>query len=365
MTVTLSDDDPRGVNRVNDDRITLQKAESVSDRIKSPFFRATASNVALIVTMKRKYKSLGAMVIILVLATSVNLHSLHFHSGDEEALLELDHPSSPFKTQTFLFDSSSQSLRGVNIKDLNAKWNSKSAYDDLLKLSGGSSSAVHPNQALLLQQQDSYNATNTNNRVILLWHAVPKTAGTTVRKAIFKHIAKTCPNSGEAATQQGAFRDVDSLHQLMTDCHDTHDYGLGGRMTFRPLSPDSNVSVIHTLAFRPYKEWALSALNQIVKVGGSEQCDIVRGLLKSCQDYRELSFNQYTKSQLKRIRRYSLSPGRDIVILYNYRDTDLFHSQIRTLLQLPPLKLEAFNTNRTNEKCPDDVLESFYNCHEL
>jgi hypothetical protein len=316
--------------------------------------------------MKRKNKSLGAMVIILVLVTSVNLQSLHFVSSDtrKEALLDLVRPSFPFKTQIFLFDSSSQSLRGVNIKDLNEKWKRKSAYEDLLKLSVARSSAMHPKQALLLQQQEDNNVTNTNNRVVLLWHAVPKTAGTTVRRAIFTHIASTCPNSGEAATQQGAFRHVDSLHRLMTDCHATHDFGLGGRMTFRPLSPDSNVSVIHTLAFRPYKEWALSALNQIVKVGGSQQCDIVRGLLENCQDYKELSFYQYTKSQLKRIRRYSLS-DRDIVILYDYRDTDLFHSQIRTQLQLPALKLEAYNTNRTKEKCPDDVLESFYNCHEL
>lgn len=308
----------------------------------------------------KQYKALAAMVVVLALLLSFNLYSLHVHMGADEGLLDDSTPSTSFKTQIYLFDASTLSLHGVKINKLNSEWKSQSDYEDLMRLSRATD-AMHPKQALLLQQQ---NATSTNSRVVMLWHAVPKTAGTTVRRAIFKHIANTCPSSGEAATQQGAFRDVKSLHRLMAECHETHDYGLGGRMTFRALNADSNVMVIHTIAFRPYEDWARSALNQIVKVGGSKQCDIVRERLVDCEDYRELSFYQYSKSQLKRIWRQSLS-GRDIVVLYNYRDTDLFHKKIRSQLQLPPLKLETYNTNRTTEKCPDDVLETFYKCHEL
>lgn len=310
----------------------------------------------------KRHTSLATMVVVVVLLLSYNLYSLHVHidADEHEAFLDDSAPTSPLKTQIYLFDSSTLSLRGVKIKDLNKEWTKKSNYEDLLRLAPASN-ALHPKQALVQQQ----NAASTNTRVVMLWHAVPKTAGTTVRKAIFKHIATTCPNSGEAATQQGAFRDVKSLHRLIaSDCHKTHDYGLGGRMTFKALNDDSNIAVVHTIAFRPYEDWTRSALNQVVKAGGLEQCDIVRERLEKCEDYRELSFYQYTKMQLKRIWQHSLS-DRDIVVVYNYRDTDLFHREIRSQLQLPLLKLEIYNTNRTTEMCPNDVLNRFYKCHEL
>lgn len=307
----------------------------------------------------RRQKILFTLITAFLLLLWCNLYFLHkLHDSDAALLLEASSPSQ--KTQIYLFDSSTLSLRGVNMRELNHHWKSKSTYGDLLSLSPGTD-ALNPRRAIQQQQNAT---TNNRNRVIILWHAVPKTAGTTVRKAIFKHIAETCPSSGEAATQQGAFRDVSSLHQLMTECVETHDYGLGGRMTFRQLEESNNVVVIHTLAFRSYEEWAQSALNQIVKVFGMEQCNTVREHLSDCEDYRELSFYQYTKTQLKRIRRQSLSE-KDIVILYNYKDTDLFHSTIRNQLELPSLKLESYNTNRTTEKCPDNVLEMFYKCHEL
>jgi len=312
----------------------------------------------------RKHKQVVALVGLLVLLLLCNLYSLHNHIDNDGGALVLSEasPPTPFKTQVFLFDSSSLSLRGVKMKHLVKQWGSSSTYDDLLRLS--SPARMNPEQALLAQQHKSAAATNNNMRVITIWHAVPKTAGTTVRKAIFKHIANTCPTSGRAATQQGAFRDVSSLHRLISNCPNTHDYGLGGRMTFRAVDESNTIAVVHTLAFRSYKEWARSALNQIVKVSGIEHCDTVRERLSNCEDYRELSFYQYTKTQLKRIRRQSLS-GNDIVVLYDYRDTNLFHSTIRKQLGLPPLKLETYNTNRTTDRCPDDVLDMFYNCHEL
>lgn len=88
----------------------------------------------------------------------------------------------------------------------------------------------------------------------------------------------------------------------------------------------------------------------------------MRERLSDCQDYRELSYYQYTKMQLKRIRRQSLS-SRDIVVIYDYKDTD--DARIRGQVDLPTLKLEAYNTNRTSENCPDDVLDMFYKCHDL
>ena len=309
------------------------------------------------VSLCRRHKALISLVSILVLLLSCNLFYLHQHTS-YDALLWTIKDEPPVKTQIFLFDSSSLLLRGVRMNDLNRQWIENSTYGDLLRLSQ-STVGVHPKQAMSRQQQ---NATS-DNRVVMLWHAVPKTAGTTVRRAIFKHMDDTCPNAGEAATQQGAFRSVATLHQLITNCINTSDFGLGGRMTFRPLENNDGIIIVHTLAFRNYEEWANSALNQIVKVFGVQHCKTVREYLRECEDYRELSFYQYTKTQLKRIRK-SLSK-QNIVIVYNYRDTDLFHSTIRSQLDMPPLKLETYNTNRTTEKCPDDVLEMFYNCHEL
>jgi len=307
----------------------------------------------------QRHKTLATLVAILLVLLSCNLYYLHHTLILDGAALEELSPQT-LTTQVFLFDSSSSSLKAVEMRDLNQHWTSKSNYDDLLKLSH-----FNPVRPKLALQRQQHNITaNNNNRVVMLWHAVPKTAGTTVRKAIFKHISQTCPSSGEAATQQGAFRDVPALRQLIVECPDTHDFGLGGRMTFRPLKDSQNLVIVHTLAFRPYQEWASSALNQIVKVGGMEHCDTVREHLSECEDYRELSFYQYTKTQLKRIRQQSLSQ-KDLVVVYNYKDTDLFHSTIRSQLDLPSLKLEMYNTNRTTEKCPDDVLEQFYNCHEL
>lgn len=296
---------------------------------------------------------LSTILVILVIAfvslLFCNLVSVHRHILLNENVDEAKIRAK--QTQVYLFDPASSSLSGINMWELRQQWTRHSDFDVLLRLAPADAD-LHPKQAL---------PATDDNRALILWHAVPKTAGTTVRKAIFKHIADTCPPSGMAATQQGAFRHVPTLHEIMRDCVHTHYYGLGGRITFQPLK---NTTIIHTIAFRPYEDWARSALNQIVKTSGIEHCQIVRDHLSECDDYRELSFYQYTKTQLERILRYSLSK-RDIVVIYNYKDTDLFHSTLGTQLELPPLKLEVYNTNRTTLECPNDVLDRFFRCHDL
>lgn len=224
----------------------------------------------------RQHKTLASLITTLVILLLCNLwFSVHQHMviRDDPAPVFGEFATPSLETQVYLFDSSSLLLRGVKMKDLNHQWTTQSEYSDLLKLSKDTpgATALHPKRALSRRKTT---ANDNNNRVVMLWHAVPKTAGTTVQKAIFKHIAETCSNAGEAATQQGAFRDVAWLQKIMTSCTNTHDYGLGGRMTFEPLKYTDNVTILHTIAFRPYKEWARSALNQIVKVSGLEGCKV-------------------------------------------------------------------------------------------
>ena len=280
--------------------------------------------------------------------------NLMFHDKGASVLNE----SSPTDSHIFLFDASTKSLRSVDMEDLSQYWKSNTTYGDLLKLS--SPTNIRPRQALRLQGPRR-NATNT--RTIILSHAVPKTAGTTVRAAIFKHIRDTCPSAGDAANQSGAFSSISTMQSLMINCTTTTNYALAGHLTF-PAINDDDLTFVHTVAFRNYEEWSRSALNQIVKWGGLDKCNVVRDHLSKCDDYRELSHHQYSKVQLERIHRQSLSRN-DIVIVYDYKDTTLFQSQVRAQLKLPPLSLKNHNTQHSDEMCHPEVLEMFYKCHEL
>ena len=266
---------------------------------------------------------------------------------------------SPQNRQLFLFDPSmSSSLKGATMDSIGPQWSDATNYSDLLSLS--SKWRIHPKEALCDQAPN-----NIASRTILLSHAVPKTGGTTVRSATFRQIRETCPSAGAAADQKGAFSHVDLMKALMKNCSSTDSYVLAGDKTFPALDDDSNIAIVHTVAFRNYKEWSKSALNQIIKRGGLNRCQAVRDALsKNCQPLEELNHNQYSKVQLERILKHSLSL-KDIVIMYDYKDTTKFQTQIRSQLGLKQLLLKNHNEGRSSETCSPDVLEMFYKCHEI
>lgn len=259
--------------------------------------------------------------------------------------------SSVKEERVFLFDASTSSLKPVNVQTLLSAWKSDTLYHDLLPL------ATDKNFPSTISGKNV-------SRTVILSHAVPKTGGTTVRAAIFHHINTTCPSAGEAAFQQGAFGHINVMKELIQNCTSTQNFVLAGHLTLPPIN-HRDLVIIHTVAFRNYVEWSKSAMNQIVKKGGSSECAKVQNLLSSsCEAYRELDFSQYSKTQLRRIYEKSLSHS-DIIIMYDYKNTSSFQSKLRSQLSLQPLILKNHNTARSDETCHPNVLELFYKCHEF
>jgi FkbM family methyltransferase len=271
---------------------------------------------------------------------------------ESEMESEMDAPVKEEKV--FLFDASNSSLKLVNIRKLLSSWKSNTLYHDLLPLASGKS--IPANQAIS-------GKSSNNGRTVILSHAVPKTAGTTVRAATFRHINRTCPSAGKAASQEGAFGHINIMKELIQNCTSTQNYALAGHLTLPPIN-DKDLTIIHTVAFRNYVQWSKSAMNQIVKKGGMSECEKLQNLLTNCKAYRELDFSQYSKTQLERIYDKSLSHS-DILIMYDYKDTNVFQSTIRSQLSLQPLVLKSHNIAKSDETCPLNVLELFHKCHDL
>jgi hypothetical protein len=137
-------------------------------------------------------------------------------------------------------------------------------------------------------------------RLVMLSHAIPKTAGTTVRNSIFKVIKGKCRGkySHLKATHFGpGFENAEDLQQLLVNCSSQQTFAVNRPHQFKPLPNDI---YIHVVPFRPYNEWSRSAMNQVVKwnylkhkkTGNKDKLDaeicsfLQDKLSSSCEGYR-------------------------------------------------------------------------------
>jgi hypothetical protein len=124
---------------------------------------------------------------------------------------------------------------------------------------------------------------------------------------------------------------------------------------------------VHLIPFRNFNDWAESAFGQIAK-WKVESCTrkLIPRLRSYCQGFHELDFDRYSKNALQQmLHRNRARPGtRHHVILYDYKDTTFFHTEIRTQLDMAPLVLEDKNTAHVDSSCPREGLELFHKCFD-
>lgn len=239
---------------------------------------------------------------------------------------------------------------------MNRKWVERTTYSETQELSWEIEPAILPDADQCLP-----------SRKLVLLHAVPKTTGITTRRAIFNHINKTCPSAGHAGTQSGAFSHVSDLSNLVSKCSDTTYFGLGGRQKFiREIHiPDlPNIQIYHLIAFRQFRSYAESAINQIVKTNGIDHCPLIMSRLDNrCESLAELSFEQYSKNKLKSLMD---SKPDDIILLYNYEDTDVFFKKLAEHFSVEELLFSEgrLNTEHSIATCNSTVLNLFFSCFE-
>ena len=268
---------------------------------------------------------------------------------------QIETPHEKLNKLAFFYGSSNE-FHYVDWNILNRKWVKSTTYSEIQEMS-------QETEPVILSDTDQF----LSARKLMLWHAVPKTGGTTTRKAIFNHINTTCPSAGHAGTQAGAFSHVSDLSDLVSGCTDTTYFGLGGRQKFvreQHLPGLPRTKIYHLVAFREFQSYAESAINQIVKANGIEHCPLILSrLINHCQTTAELSFEQYSKNIIKHL--MDGNPD-DVIILYNFEDTDLFFRELAKQLSVQelPFGVDRLNTEHSNETCNSNVLNHFLFCFE-
>jgi hypothetical protein len=191
----------------------------------------------------------------------------------------------------------------ISYRSLASIWDRNTTYEDVLRHAAGD--ATHrgiddlPHRLLLQSGTGDRNVT-------AIFHASPKMASSTLRKACVDAQQTTCghvlgaPPVGRRMPE--GYRTPVRLTQLFGTCPGTRHFCiLGGiPLTGAYARHYGNRTFLHLFPFRTYDEWARSALHQSSYRGGEAECRDTEALLDGgCTPHRyELDFGRYTKSNL-------------------------------------------------------------------
>ena len=214
-------------------------------------------------------------------------------------------------------------------------WDSKSSFQDLLTVG---------TLASIKMQSPS-------NRIIFILHNHPKMASTTLRRACWENLRRTCE---------------DTAHFCVKGWH-YHSQNFPSNMTIYQSRP---IVFIHLFPFRKFDEWAASATKQIF-VGHSEAgCNEAAKRLEKCDGWLELDFAKYSKRNIAWMIEIKIPRGRQLhehhFFLYNFSHVQPTLARLSRLYQVPMMEYldMQYKQIRRNGTCPIHTLERFHECFD-
>lgn len=239
-------------------------------------------------------------------------------------------------------------------------WDSKSSFQDLLTVG---------TLASIKMQSPS-------NRIIFILHNHPKMASTTLRRACWENLRRTC-NVVSPRRDPIGYSDANDLTALIEKCEDTahfcvkgwhyHSQNFPSNMTIYQSRP---IAFIHLFPFRKFDEWAASATKQIF-VGHSEAgCNEAAKRLEKCDGWLELDFAKYSKRNIARMIEIKIQRGRQLhehhFFLYNFSHVQPTLARLSRLYQVPMMEYldMQYKQIRRNGTCPIHTLERFHECFD-
>ena len=243
-------------------------------------------------------------------------------------------------------------------------WTCKSSYQDLLK----STQAVGTLPSVKMQ--------SPSNRIIFILHIHPKMASTTLRRACWEHLRRTCNVVSPRRDPMG-YSDENDLTTLIEKCEDTahfcvkgwhyHSQNFPSNITISPSRP---IAFIHLFPFRKYDEWAASATKQIF-VGHSEAgCNEAAKRLEKCDGWLELDFAKYSKQNIAQMIELKNPRERQLhehhFFLYNFSHVQPTLTRLSRSYQVPMMEYldMQYKQSRRNGTCPIQTLERFHECFD-
>jgi len=265
----------------------------------------------------------------------------------------------------------------TNWGTLSTAWNRDTTYDELFSRSLMVSSLPHAPSPLARYADSS--GSYYYKRPVIIFNLGPKLGSTSITRACRDNYLATCgitfpgrrlPFAYDGLTQSA------QLLELIRQCPQTsHFCWKNATMpSLHELPPMEDVQLIHMFPFRPYDEWANSAMKF---QWTTRRCDVLYEGLERCQTYprSEIVFEKYSKAQLSKfkdgvIQRIMSSNSNSIIsedhvfVLY---DTNRWKESIKEVNKaygLPDLPVPGLNRHKKGDYCErhGEMLDRYHDC---
>ncbi|KAL7544675.1 hypothetical protein ACHAWF_008042 [Thalassiosira exigua] len=285
----------------------------------------------------------------------------------------------PSNISIYLSDASSVHSMDLNL--LTSIWDHSTTYENLLEL------ASDHDLPLSAPAKEALRRELQGKNVTVIFHTIPKTASSTLRKACMETQFHTCniPLKPAKDTWPDGYRTPVRLTQLFSQCPETRHFCLrhGFPITTNFTRFYDSRTFLHLFPFRNYDEWSKSALHQISYRDGEEGCEQTDGYLDECLPHQkrrisELDLRKYTKSDIvafvqrfegvrKRMKNRDVR-GHHRILMHNYLHLDGLMPFLHDAFGVPllPGTDRRVNSVRPNESCKeeDKILRKFHDCFD-
>ena len=336
------------------------------------------------------------------LVNSISFNDIHLVTGEIEASESDGEPSEQSKQQKgnseqidddnlkpanvpiYINEISGGEVYAIDYRYLTSMWDRDTTYEHILEHAQQSTPYYNNTTTTTTAQTSLQHALmNNNNNITIMFHTVPKTASSTIRKSCLEvqHDVCNLPRQQGMGKWPDGYRTPKRLTQLFDICPTTFHFCVKGPI---PITKNytqfyDTRTFLHLFPFRNYNEWTRSALHQIAfrdVRDGTTECDETVELLNECLPHKyELDFEKYTKSVLAmwmKSYNHAVRMNGDVVeqhhtiLLYNYLHLDETLNWLSDAYGAPQIEGtdRKINSVRPDESCPDEeeMLKKFHNC---
>ena len=337
------------------------------------------------------------------LINSISLNDFHHVTGEIETvesddgqqpkqqhanIKQIDDNLQPANVPIYLSEISGGAVYAIDYHYLTSIWDRNTTYEHILEQAQQRTpyynNTTTTNNAQTSLQHALMN--NKDNNITIIFHTVPKTASSTMRKSCVEvqHDVCNLPRESNRGTWPDGYRTPKRLTQLFEICPTTFHFCVKGPIPVtRNYTQFYNTrTFLHMFPFRNYNEWTRSALHQIayrdiLDGNTTKGCDETVELLNECLPHKyELDFHKYTKSVLAmwmksynhaiRMNGDGVVEQHHTILLYNYLHLDETLNWLSESYGAPQIKGtdRKINSVRPDKSCRDEeeMLNKFHDC---